>query len=822
MKRCFLILFVLSICICPVIHAQSQVPQQLLRYDQPAANWNEALPIGNGRIGGMVFGKASEEKIQLNEETVWAGEPGNNVPHGVYPEIQELRQLLFAGKYDQAQKRAKEIFPRKAPTSSNYGMPYQAVGNLLLNFPEGQKIENYRRSLDITQAIASVEYDVNGVHFKREYFVSYPDQVMVIHLTADRPGKISTQLSFDSPQKQHQVSVSVNTLELQGTGGDVDNKNGKVKFQALAYPIHVSGKIVPKEKSIEILDADELLILVSIGTNFRNYQDLSNSEEMIAAAHLKEAKKKTFSELRESHVQDYQQLYNRVSLKIGKDASPDISTVERLKNFSGSDDLSLVSLYFQYGRYLLISSSRQGGQPANLQGIWNYQLSPPWDSKYTVNINTEMNYWPAEVTNLAELHQPLFKMISELSETGKESAREMYHATGWNMHHNTDIWRITGIIDGGFYGLWPMGGAWLSQHIWQHYLFTGDKKFLKKYYPVLKSTAEFYVDVLQQEPDHGWLVVAPSMSPEHKYMDDIAISYGTTMDNQLVFDVFSNVIRASEYLNKDTEFAEKLRNLRRRLPPMQIGQYSQLQEWIKDWDNPTDNHRHISHLYGLHPAAQISPFKNPELFSAARKSLEYRGDISTGWSMGWKVNFWARLFNGNRAYKLIKNQLSLVQDSTDSGGTYPNLLDAHPPFQIDGNFGCTAGIAEMILQSHDEALHLLPALPDAWESGEVKGLKARGDFEVDLQWKDHGLKKVKIISGAGGVCRIRTKVRLFDETGKELSKAIGQNPNRFYQNPKIKEPLVSDLAEMNLPDLPEYNLYDIKTVKGKSYVFNAK
>lgn len=822
MSKLPLILVVLAFCSCKLVQAQSEKPDQLLWYNNPAANWNEALPIGNGRIGGMVFGKTDEEKIQLNEETVWAGEPGNNVQKDVYPGIQEIRRLLFAGKYEQAQEKANELFPRHAPEDSNYGMPYQTIGDLILSFPKEQKIENYRRSLDIGQAIAAVEYDVDGVHFKREYFVSYPDQVMVIHLTADEPGKISTQLGFESLQKEHEVSVKENMLQLKGRSGDVANKTGKVKFEAIAYPVSVSGKIILKEQSIEIQNADELLILVSIGTNFKNYKGLSNSEDEVAINHLKKAEEKIFSELKEAHLQDYQRLYNRVNLKLGNGTVPKMATDERLKSFKSNEDLSLVSLYFQYGRYLLISSSRPGGQPANLQGIWNSQLSPPWDSKYTVNINTEMNYWPAEATNLSELEQPLFKMIQELSEAGKESAGEMYHARGWNMHHNTDLWRITGVIDGGFYGMWPMGGAWLSQHIWQHYLFTGDKDFLKQYYPILKSTAEFFVDVLREEPDHGWLVVAPSMSPEHKYMDGVGVTYGTTMDNQLVFDVFSNLIRAANYLHKDSGFTEKVKDYRKRLPPMQIGQNSQLQEWIKDWDNPQDKHRHVSHLYGLHPAAQISPFKNPELFSAARQSLEYRGDISTGWSMAWKVNFWARLLDGDRAYKLIKNQLSLVQDDDGAGGTYPNLLDAHPPFQIDGNFGCTAGIAEMLLQSHDEALHLLPALPDEWKDGEIKGLKARGDFKVDMEWKDHELVKVKIISGIGGVCRIRSQVRLFDKEGKELPKATGENPNEFYQNPDIKEPLVSLKAEVNPPDLPEYNLYDVKTEKGKTYVFNAR
>ena len=804
-----------------VCNLYAQEGEHVLWYDEPAANWNEALPIGNGRIGGMIFG-TTDDKIQLNEETVWAGEPGNNIPMDVYPRIEDIRKLLFSGKYKEAQELANEVFPRHAPGNSNYGMPYQTVGDLRIDFGHDD-VQEYKRTLDIEKGVATTSYTLNGVAYEREYFVSYPDQVMVVHLKADKPGKISCKLHFGSVHKKHEVSVKDGMLVLKGTSGDEANKKGRVDFEAYALPQVKSGKVIIRGKELEIENADEATVILSIGTNFKSYKELADNAGQKAIGHLEAVKTKSLSQIKSAHIKDYQELYHRVSLNFGQQDTEisGLPTDERLEKFTGDRDLSLVALYFQYGRYLLISSSRPGGQPANLQGIWNPLLSPPWDSKYTVNINTEMNYWPAEATNLSELHQPLFKMLEELSETGKESAREMYHAGGWNMHHNTDIWRVTGVIDGGYYGVWPMGGAWLTQHLWQHYLFTGDEGFLKKYYPVLRSAARFYSDILQEEPENKWLVVSPSMSPENSYRSGVSLTYGTTMDNQLVFDVFTNAIRASEILDTDKAFRKELKKKRELLPPMQIGQYSQLQEWIKDWDRKDDKHRHISHLYGLHPSAQISPFRHPELFRAAQNTLTYRGDKSTGWSMGWKVNFWARLLNGNRAYDLIKTQLTLVKDGTEEGGTYPNLFDAHPPFQIDGNFGCTAGISEMLLQSHDEALHVLPALPDAWKKGEIKGLKARGDFEVSLRWDNNQLQKVKVFSGLGGVCRIRSEVPLFDKDGKEPEKATGENPNRFYQNPDIKTPLVSAKAELTDPDLPGYYVYDLETEAGKTYTLTA-
>jgi len=472
----------------------------------------------------------------------------------------------------------------------------------------------------------------------------------------------------------------------------------------------------------------------------------------------------------------------------------------------------------------LISSSQQGTQPANLQGIWNYQLNPSWDSKYTVNINTEMNYWPAENTNLSEMHEPLFDMIQDLSVTGQESAKEMYHARGWNLHHNTDLWRITGIVDGGFYGMWPMGGAWLTQHVWNHYLYTGDKEFLKKNYQVLKGCALFYLDVLQPDSSGNYLIVSPSMSPENTYQKSVGITAGTTMDNQLVFDVFNNFINASKILNEDKKLSDDVKTALSKLPPMQIGQHTQLQEWLKDMDKTNDKHRHISHLYGLFPSGQISPFRNPDLTEAAKNSMTYRGDKSTGWSMGWKVNWWARLLDGNRAFKLISDQLSPAptDNKGESGGTYPNLLDAHPPFQIDGNFGCTSGIAEMLLQSYDGYLYLLPALPDALPTGSVKGLKARGGFEIDMDWKNSKLTKLTVKSALGGNARIRVAKNLNLKSKTNFVLAKGANTNEYYLVDQIKTPLKSSKAELKGFTLPETQVFDFETKKGGVYTFEVK
>lgn len=797
--------------------------QLKLWYNKPAASWNEALPIGNGFLAGMIFGGVEIERLQLNEETIWAGEPGNNIIPGVYESIVQIRKLLFEGKYKEAQDLSNKTFPRSAPERGNYGMQYQTAGSLLIRFNH-QNFKNYKRELDISKAVASVTYQSNGITYKREYIAVIPHKVIIVRLSASKPKSISCSLDLTTPFAEFRKQAEGGRLSLSATTSSVDNKKGRVRFQIQVLPQVQGGHISEQNDKLNIKNADIVTLLISAATNYINYKDISGDEVERTSARLAEISKDNYEGLKAEHIKNYQKFFNRVSFDLGVTSSALKPTDQRITEFKEGHDPALASLYFQFGRYLLISSSYPGSQPANLQGKWNEKLSPPWDSKYTVNINTEMNYWPAEITGLPEMHQPLFQMLKELSVTGRESASQMYHARGWNVHHNTDVWRITGVVDGGFYGMWPMGGAWLSQHLWQHYLFTGDKTFLKEYYPVLKGAALFFVDVLQEEPSHRWLVVAPSMSPENTYMSGIGISAGTTMDNQLVFDVFSNVIWSSNVLGVDKGFADTLQTMIKRLPPMQIGRFGQLQEWLQDWDKENDRHRHVSHLYGLFPSAQISPYHTPELFEAARNTLISRGDKSTGWSMGWKVNLWARLLDGNRAYKLIQDQLNPapLETSGQNGGTYPNLFDAHPPFQIDGNFGCTSGIAEMLLQSHDGDIHVLPAIPNQWKQGSVKGLIARGGFVVDISWNNGKISYLKIKSTLGGNCRLRVHSPIVAKGNASLVPAKGTNPNPFFAIAGVQRPVVSEQALLKGIQVEKGNLYDLPTQPGGVYEFVVK
>ncbi len=730
-----------------------------LFYNQPAEEWTEALPVGNGLLGAMVYGTVEKEHIQFNEETLWTGKPHDYAHKGASNYLEEIRQLLFEGKHEEARKlSAKEFL--SIPVRQ---MAYQPFGDLFIEFPGHENYTDYKRELNLANAVCKTSYKVDNVEYYREVIASYPHKTIAVNLLSERKNSLNCTVSFDAEHEFKKVAYKDGMLTLE-----VKVKNGALRGVAGAR-IVTDGKLDYAGGEVSVSEATNATIYLSAATNFINFRDVSNDPVRVLRSRLAYVESKSYPDIRKEHIEDYQELFNRFTIDLGTNSRDTLATDERLRSYARSnDDPGLVALYMQYGRYLLISSSREGTQPANLQGIWNKELKPPWESKYTTNINAEMNYWPAELLNLSECHEPFFRLIEECAVTGQSIAREHYACEGWVLHHNTDIWRGAAPINSAPYGVWPTGAAWVCSHLWEHYQFTQDITFLRdRAYPVMKEAARFYSQFLVEDPGTGWLISTPSNSPENG-----GLVAGPTMDHQLIRSLFRYCIQSAEILGVDDEFTGMLAKKVDKIAPNQIGQYGQLQEWLEDKDDPDNKHRHVSHLWGVHPGNDINREESPELMEAAKQSLLFRGDDATGWSLGWKINFWARFGDGNHAYSmfdLLFRPKGGSEVKLTGGGSYLNLFDAHPPFQIDGNFGATAGVAEMLIQSHMSYIDLLPALPDALNTGFISGVCARGGFELAFKWTDGILQEVEVLSRAGKKCYLQNgnkKVAFDTEAGK--------------------------------------------------------